>query len=58
MVPVNVTPVGKYDLGRIPYESEAPLRTLKHLFFKLGFTMVDDTTCSAGDLARKAGIYG
>jgi len=44
MVSLNVTPSGKYDLGRIPCEGETLRRTLKHLFFKLGVTVLDDTT--------------
>ena len=48
MASLNVTPAGKYDLGKTPCEGETLRRTLKHLFFRLGFTMGDDRTWGSG----------
>ena len=44
MLSLNVTPSRKYDVGRIPCVGETLRRTLKHLFFKFGFAVEDDTT--------------
>ena len=44
MVSDSVTPGTKYDLGKTPCVGETLRRTLKHLFFWLGFTLEEDMT--------------
>ena len=52
MASLNTTPGGKYDLGRTPCVGETLRRTLKHLFFRLGFAVADETTLPSRELAR------
>ena len=57
MASVNVTPGRKYDLGKTPCIGETLRRTLKHLFFRLGFTVAEDTTFIIVAFSARVKLY-
>ena len=44
MASLKATPGRKYDLGKMPCVGETLRRTLKHLVFRLGFTVAEEMT--------------